>query len=249
ASPKAFRRRFRRNGVSYGRRVALLQAHGYTLRHVESRTGEGFEKLRSWKSRTSQGVLTLGSPRRDNRQSLIRSRNRILVVPLGPLCGPHDRLDINVLIYAEDHALVDFGHRGQENAAIAFHLGSHFGGWLIELANPLHRRRVVDPGSGAVVTFRDLCAAFIKPVSEVVVAAFHPIVVAASATRPAQALIGDGADSTGTGQVGIRFVGYVLLNSRIANDLSERIDATLSPGAEYRICLKSVGQTPDHFLC
>jgi hypothetical protein len=66
------------------------------------------------------------TPRRDSRQRLIRSRNRILIVLLGPLCGPNDRLDIKVFIYAEDHALVDLGHRAQENAAIIFHLGPHF---------------------------------------------------------------------------------------------------------------------------
>src|SRR5262252_3234841 len=104
------------------------------------------------------------------------------------------------------------------------------------------------PFSGAVGAFRDLRAAFIQPVPEVVVAAFHPIGVAAGATRHSQALIGDGADSTGAGQVGIRLVGHVPLESRIASDLSERIDTALSPSAEYCICLKSVGQTPDHFL-
>src|SRR6266403_1198328 len=86
-------------------------------RHVESRTDEGFEKLRSWEVKDFPRCLTLGSPRRDSRQRLIRSRNRILIVLLGPLCGPNDRLYISVLVCAEDHALVDLGLRGQVNAA------------------------------------------------------------------------------------------------------------------------------------
>jgi uncharacterized glyoxalase superfamily protein PhnB len=38
------------------------------------------------------------------------------------------------------------------------------------------------------------------------------------------------------------------LNSRVANDLSKCIHAALTPSADQRISLKSVGQTPDHFL-
>src|SRR5688572_28116337 len=179
----------------------------------------------------------------------MRSRSRILVVPLGPLRGPHDRLDIRVLVYAEDHALFHLGHRVQENAAVAFHPGAHDRGRLVEFANPLHRLGVIHPGSGAVLTLRDALTAFIQPVPDVVGGAVHPIDVAAGATRHAQALIGDSGGSTGTGHVVIRLVGYVLLNSRIANDLGERIDAALRPGAEDRIRLKTVGQTPDHFFC
>ena len=55
--------------------------------------------------------------------------------------------------------------------------------WLIEFTNALHRGSVVDPRSGAIVALRDLCAALVKPVSEVVVAAFQSIVVAASTAR------------------------------------------------------------------
>ena len=38
----------------------LLEAHGYTLRHLESRTDEGFEKLRSWEVKDFPGCLDPG---------------------------------------------------------------------------------------------------------------------------------------------------------------------------------------------
>jgi len=38
----------------------LLAAHGYTPRHVKSRTDEGFEKLRSWQVNDFPGWLNPG---------------------------------------------------------------------------------------------------------------------------------------------------------------------------------------------
>src|SRR5688572_21341484 len=101
---------------------------------------------------TSQGVQTLRSPRRVDRRRLVGPGDRILVEPLGPLRGPHDRLDIRILVDAEDHAVFDLGHRVQEDAAIALHPRPHDRGWLIELANPLDRRGIVHPFSGTVIT-------------------------------------------------------------------------------------------------
>jgi hypothetical protein len=38
----------------------LLEAHGYTLRHTESRTDEGYEELRSWEVKDFLGCSDPG---------------------------------------------------------------------------------------------------------------------------------------------------------------------------------------------
>jgi len=44
----------------------MLEAHGYPLRNVESRTDEGFEKLSSWKVKDFPGRFDPGKS--DERQ-------------------------------------------------------------------------------------------------------------------------------------------------------------------------------------
>ncbi len=141
-------RRYRRH-VELGMPAAPNQTPGGTARSardtarpVKSRTDGGLEEVgvgrlnrnelpRAFKPWEVRGEIAVKKAHRRKsvvraQQRLVRSRDRVLIVLLGPFCGPNDRLHISVLVYAENHALVDLGLRSHENAAIVFHLDPHF---------------------------------------------------------------------------------------------------------------------------
>src|SRR5437016_11475852 len=109
--------------------------------------------------------------------------------------------------------------------------------------------RFIHAITSTVLAFRYASADFVKTVTKEVIAPVQPIDVATNAgTRIVQSTIGDTARPATAGQVSVRRIFYISLESRIANDLSKRVNTTLAPSAEQGVCLKSVGQTPDHFL-
>jgi len=163
----------------------------------------------------------------------VRSRYGILVEVPSPLDGPNRRLDIDVLVDAENHRLLDVRHRSQKYAAIVLDPHAHFRGRRIQLANTIDRRGVIHPTIDAVFTLgQPIAAFFVEPVPEIVIDAVHSVDVATdTGARGAQSMIFDAGSPAEARQVIERRIArYLFQDSRIARPRNSSLPAWFRPG-------------------